>query len=126
GKLDINANGLVVDHSAGSDAASLTSMRTQLAAGYNNGDWQGNGITSSTVAAAPNHGIGYGLASDLVAPNGGEFMGATVDGSSVVARETILGDANLDGTVAFPDLVRLAQNYNSTNATWAQGDFSYD
>lgn len=35
------------------------------------------------------------------------------------------GDANLDGQVAFDDLLTLAQNYGlSHGATWAQGDFN--
>ena len=37
-----------------------------------------------------------------------------------------LGDANLDGTVDFNDLVKLAQNYNTTGKTWFNGDFTYD
>jgi hypothetical protein len=34
-----------------------------------------------------------------------------------------LGDANLDGTVSFPDLVALAQNYTQKGRNWFQGDF---
>jgi hypothetical protein len=36
------------------------------------------------------------------------------------------GDANLDGTVGFGDLVALAQNYGGNNTNWFQGDFNYD
>jgi hypothetical protein len=38
------------------------------------------------------------------------------------------GDANLDRTVDFTDLVTLARNYNTTGSqlTWDQGDFNYD
>jgi hypothetical protein len=36
------------------------------------------------------------------------------------------GDANLDGTVDFNDLVALAQNYNTSGKTWFHGDFTYD
>ena len=53
-------------------------------------------------------------------------MGQTVDGSSILVRYTITGDANLDGTVGFIDLVRLAQNYGGTNNVWSTGDFTYD
>ncbi len=35
-------------------------------------------------------------------------------------------DANHDGAVDFNDLVPLAQNYNTTGKTFAQGDFNYD
>jgi hypothetical protein len=36
------------------------------------------------------------------------------------------GDANADGTVSFPDLVLLAQNYGASARTWSEGDFDYD
>jgi hypothetical protein len=39
----------------------------------------------------------------------------------------LAGDANHDRTVDFNDLVRLAQNYNTTGGkTWADGDFTGD
>jgi hypothetical protein len=45
----------------------------------------------------------------------------------VLVRYTISGDANLDGAVGFPDLVRVAQNYGTASgATWSRGDFNYD
>ena len=59
------------------------------------------------------------------------FLGATVDKSTIVTRYTLLGDATLDGAVDFNDLVKLAQNYNttvsnSTDSWWNHGDFTYD
>jgi hypothetical protein len=37
------------------------------------------------------------------------------------------GDANLDGTVGFPDLLILAQHYGATTgASFSTGDFNYD
>jgi hypothetical protein len=36
------------------------------------------------------------------------------------------GDANRDRVVDFNDLVKLAQNYNSSGKTWADGDFTGD
>ena len=55
-------------------------------------------------------------------------MGSPVDGDAVLTRYTLLGDATLDGTVNFNDLVNLAQNYNIVNGTrtWYTGDFTYD
>jgi hypothetical protein len=48
-----------------------------------------------------------------------------------VARYTLAGDATLDGAVDFNDLVKLAQNYNTsvkdvTESWWNRGDFTYD
>jgi hypothetical protein len=49
-----------------------------------------------------------------------------VDGSAVLVRYVLAGDADLDGEVGFSDLVRLAQNYNDSGRTWSGGDFDYD
>jgi hypothetical protein len=53
-----------------------------------------------------------------------------VDGSAVLVRYTLSGDATLDGQVDFNDLVKLAQNYNTTlpatGSAWFRGDFNYD
>jgi hypothetical protein len=66
----------------------------------------------------------------VLGPTGGPFGGATVDGSAVLVRYTLSGDATLDGTVDFNDLVKLAQNYNTTvpasGSAWYRGDFNYD
>ena len=54
-------------------------------------------------------------------------MGQTVDATAILARNTLPGDATLDATVDFNDLVKLAQNYNTIGGkTWAQGDFTGD
>src|SRR6185436_13563520 len=46
---------------------------------------------------------------------------------AVLIRYVLKGDANLNGTVDFADLVALAQNYNSSGEVpWNRGDFTYD
>ncbi|MFT3788417.1 MAG: autotransporter-associated beta strand repeat-containing protein [Tepidisphaeraceae bacterium] len=45
---------------------------------------------------------------------------------TITAAVTLPGDATLDGTVNFSDLLALAANYNSTSGIWAMGDFNYD
>jgi hypothetical protein len=128
GRLDITNNRLIVDYAPGNSP--IVSIRQQLASGYNAAGtlWAGNGIVSSTAAADPTSGIGYGEASDLVGPGGGTFGTEPVDASTVVARFTRFGDATLDGIVDFNDLVKLAQNYNTVDGArlWSQGDFTYD
>ena len=133
GRVDLMSNALVVDHGAGNDTASLKSVRQQIVSGFHGGDWAGPGIASSTITGG--RGIGYALASEVLPfANGATtdtFRGATVDKTSVVARTTLLGDATVDGTVDFNDLVKLAQNYNTTVSTtteswWTHGDFTYD
>jgi hypothetical protein len=129
GKIDLADNGLIVDYTG---ASPIKDVRSLIIAGRNGGHWTGNGITSSDAAAFPNKtAIGYAEASELLGPGGGIFMGQQADGDSLLVRETIVGDANLDGTVGFADLVKVAQNYdrivsNTTDSWWASGDFNYD
>ena len=56
------------------------------------------------------------------------FRGQTLnDNTAVLVSYTLYGDANLDRSVDFNDLVPLAQNYNTAGGkTWAQGDFPGD
>jgi hypothetical protein len=66
---------------------------------------------------------------------------ATIAGSAIVDRAgnavgggenytfdffRLAGDANLDRSVSFEDLVALAQNYEQPGRTWLQGDFDGD
>jgi hypothetical protein len=128
GRLDLTNGRLIVDYAAGNSP--MASIQQQIVSGYNalGTLWGGNGIVSSSAAGDPTTGLGYGEASDLLGPAGGTFGSEVVDGDAVLVRYTKIGDANLDGSVGFNDLVRLAQNYNSGGgaATWAQGDFTYD
>ena len=45
---------------------------------------------------------------------------------AILVRLTRPGDATLDGTVNFADLLVLSQNYNASGRTWDQGDSNYD
>jgi fibronectin-binding autotransporter adhesin len=136
GKLDLTNNGLIVNYSASDiagDQAAASSIRSQLIAGYGpNHDWKGaTGITSATAAAGSLGAVGYALAGDVLPFTDGSsdvFMGVTIDKSTVIARYTLAGDVNLDGSVDFLDLAKLAQSYNVTDGTrqWSTGDVNYD
>jgi len=67
-----------------------------------------DGVYDSTASSTT--GVGYDISS----------------GTYLLARKTLLGDATLDGSVDFNDLVKLAQNYNTTGTYWTSGDFTYD
>jgi hypothetical protein len=56
------------------------------------------------------------------------FAGITVDDTAVIVRHVLKGDTNLNGEVAFEDLLTVAQNYdaNGTGKTWVTGDFDGD
>jgi autotransporter-associated beta strand protein len=131
GTVDVTDNALVVRFAPGSDARAAAAVRAHLAAARNGAaaDWRGAGITADAAIADPAaRAVGYALSSELLGPTGGTFMGAPVDGSSVVVRATLAGDATLDGRVDFADLVRLAQTYDTSGPAvdWLDGDFDYD
>lgn len=53
----------------------------------------------------------------------GTWGGQPVDSSSVLVLYTLFGDVNVDRTVNFDDLLRLAQNYGATSGKdWTDGD----
>ena len=126
GQLDLTDNALVVEYA--DPFSPLADVRTAVVSGYGGGNWTGNGIISSTAAADPTRAVGYGEASSVLGPAGGTFVGQAVDGTAVLVRLTLKGDANLDGVVGFPDLVALAQNYNTLtgDVPWNRGDFTHD
>lgn len=122
GKLDLTDHGLVVEYTGVSPVAGV---RAQLAAGRNNGLWNGNNGIGSSLANNNGKAIGYAEATDLGSP--ATFLGIAVDSSSILLRYTFNGDTNLDGIVNFDDLLKLAQNYDTlATGTWRNGDFTYD
>ncbi len=57
----------------------------------------------------------------------GVQIGWTDDGvSKLTLQRALAGDATLDGTVNFDDLLNLAANYNQSGKSWGQGDSTYD
>jgi len=113
GKIDLADNSLIVDYNAG--ASPLPAVRAAVLA---------KSITSSALTSRS--AIGYAEATDVPVTS---RQGA--DDGAVIVRQTLAGDANLDGAVDFNDLVRLAQSYNTqvstaTDSWWAHGDFTGD
>lgn len=127
GRVDLADTAMIVDYPVGGTSP-LSGVRALLARGYAGGTWAGDGITSSEAAGRANRALGYGEAGDVLGAGGGVFQGQPADGSSVVVRYTVAGDASLDGRVSFDDLLRLARHYNASGATatWSVGDFNYD
>lgn len=107
GTLDIGNGAVTVNYSGASPLASIQGL---LASAMDGGAWDGTGITSSTLAGG-----------------GGSRAIADVDiGAAVKLTLALNGDADGNGTVAFADLLVLAQDYNRTGQDWSQGDFNYD
>jgi autotransporter-associated beta strand protein len=116
--LDISGASLVVNYEGASPAASL---RARLSSAFAGGAWTGTGLTSS-VAQGTQRMVGYAHSSVMSSVNIEDVM---LDSTSLLVRLTLGGDATLDSTVNFDDLLRLAAKYNQAG-TWDEGDFNYD
>jgi autotransporter-associated beta strand protein len=123
--LDLNNNSLIVDYDPLDPQSPLGQIQDQLKSGYAGGAWNGPGIQSSAAAATTNTALGYAESSVVLGAGGGTFKGQSVDGTAVLVRYTLYGDANLDGTVDTVDFNNLASNF-SQSGNWSQGDFNFD
>jgi hypothetical protein len=114
GQLDLGNNLLTLHYPPGQSPQ--TTIRSYLASGYNNGAWNGPGIASSAAGGA--YALGFADSADGVV--------AGLSANTVIVKYTQTGDLNLDGSVAFSDLLALAQHYGQPSAKWDQGDINYD
>ena len=117
--LDIGDNHIILnDPSGGIDAT----IRAYLAAGYNNGNWNGTSATAGTIitsaATGTKYGIGYADGAD------GGISG--ISSGQLEVKYTLYGDANLDGSVNSIDFGDMAANFGKSGKVWDQGDFNYD
>ena len=130
-KLDLENNTAIVWE------APASAVRTQVLAGRGStglgGAWTGNGITSSSVAAAnaaqpESLSIGYAENGSLPLGPYDEFHLVPVEPESVLVAVTRTGDANLDGVVNDDDVTIVGAMYapGVANPHWAMGDFDYN
>jgi autotransporter-associated beta strand protein len=117
GKLDVTDNSVVLRSS------SLAAVKALITTGFNGGNWQGAGITSSSAAASSTNAIGF-------ASNGvlgkSSFAGVTgLDANDILAKYTYYGDADLSGAVTLDDFTLFLLGYQNGGSTWLQGDFDY-
>ena len=115
GKLDITNNSFAINYGSGNPSP-LTTIRGYLKSGYGTGGWTGAGIVSSTAIATTGH---YGIA-----------YADSIDGAAagqILLKYDRFGDADLNNTVDFNDLLLLAKSYGATTgAFWTGGDFDYN
>jgi beta-glucanase (GH16 family) len=118
--LDLLANAMVVDHTGASVA---TSVRGLLITGRGSGTWNATGLTSS-AADGTHTALGYAEAAAL----GGSLPAVfgSVDGSAILVRYTLLGDADLNAAVDTLDFNFLAASFGQSSQSWINGDFNYD
>jgi len=123
GVLDLTDNAAVVDYAGPNPAADI---RADIIEGRAGGAWTGPGIRSATAAGSASLAVGYAESPDVFASFPATFLGQTIDNTTVLIRTTLLGDANLDGTVNIGDFSQLAASFNLATNKWAKGDFNYD
>ena len=120
GILDITNNKLFIDYGTGADP--IASIATWIANGYYG--LTGPQIISSSIAAADaasglSYGIGYADSADPGNP-------ANLPSGTIEVMFTLLGDANLDGTVNSEDFTPFSHNLGESGMMWDDGDFNYD
>ncbi len=117
----VNVNGaLFIDYGGGPDPIA------SIAAWIKNGfyDLPGPAIISSDVAtddalSGYSYGIGYADSADPGNP-------ANLPSGTIEILYTLLGDANLDGTVNAEDFTQFSHNLGKSGQMWDDGDFNYD
>jgi hypothetical protein len=111
GTLDVKNNEVVIHN------GNLSTITSEVAAGYAGGTWSGNGITSSTAQADPTH---------------VHAVGVEQIGTDVKVAYTYYGDANLSGAVDGSDYSLIDSSYlnertsHTSISGWQNGDFNYD
>ena len=113
--LDIENDHIIVNYASGSDP--IAAIRGYLLTGFNNGHWNGPGILSSTAAANSHYGIGFA--------DGADRAVAGLSSGQIELKYTLLGDANLDGTVNGSDFSIVAANFGTGATNWDQGNFLF-
>jgi hypothetical protein len=118
-RLDLANNAAIIDHAGASPSSTV---RAQILAGRGGPglgqSWNGNGITSSAVAAANTaepESRSIAFAENATLPLGPftTFRGQPVDDTALLIAYTRTGDANLDGLVNDNDVTiqRRAARY---------------
>jgi hypothetical protein len=113
--LNLENNFLMIDYANGSDP--IATITGYLKSGRNNGGWNGVGIESSSVATYPSYAIGYSDGKDGVVQG--------LPSGQIEVKFTLLGDANLDGTVNGSDFSIVAANFGLGVTNWDEGNFLY-
>ena len=116
--VDLGNNELIVDYGA---TDPISAIRSYIINGRNGGLWNGTSGINSSVAALPanNHyGIGYA--------DGADGVVAGLSSGQIEIKYTLLGDADLDGSVTGSDFTALVGNLGKSVTAWVKGDFDYD
>ncbi len=116
--LDLTNTHLFIDYGSGSDP--ISSIAGYIKSGYNGGNWNGPGIISSNAQSLTN-GLHYGVGF----ADGADKIVSGLPSGEIELKYTLLGDANLDGTVNGSDFSILAANFGKGVTNWDQGNFLF-
>jgi hypothetical protein len=119
--LDITNNHLIIGYTAATKATVDANIRSYIISGRNGGTWTGTTGIVSSVAALPsnaNYGIGYA--------DGADGVVSGLSSGQIEIKYTLLGDADLDGSVTGNDFTILVSHLGKSVTRWDQGDFDYD
>lgn len=113
GSVQLNGNSAIINYSG---ASPLSDVRADVSAGR---------IATSFSQSDSRIAVGYAEASTIGA---GSFGGVALDGTAVLLRPTLKGDADLNAIVNITDFAQLAANFNitGTSAVWSAGNFNHD
>jgi autotransporter-associated beta strand protein len=125
--LDITNNHLIINYGAAGGGDPMTTVYQWLKEGYNNGSWNGGvGFTPSIISSSAQtltNGLKYGIG--WADGNDGVHDVAGLSTGQIELKYTLLGDANLDGSVNGSDFSILAANFGLGVTNWDQGNFLY-
>jgi hypothetical protein len=133
-RLDFGRSLIAVDYPEFTTSLSpLTAITDRLVTGFNGGTWDGPGIISSDILAADPAVFTVRLTEASAIGITGPTPwagGATIDATTVLFGFTFRADNNLDQSVGFTDLLKIAQNFGLTDldplTSWSLGDSSGD
>ena len=135
GTLDIGNNGLVIVYGSGQDP--YASIDDMIRSGFDAGNWDGTGITSSLGRAAANSHTPLNIGLADFTPGVGNFSsatfivfeGQTIATNAVLVRLTYMDDLVLAGDLsaqdATSDALIFAADYGA-GTTWSLGDLNHD
>jgi Immunoglobulin I-set domain/Immunoglobulin domain len=116
-KLNLQSNDLIVHN------GNLSAITGSIAAGYNGGTWNGNGIFSSTAAGTKNTELGV----ELNTKGATSFDGEAVTSADVLVVYTFDGAADFSTrSVDANDYITIDNGFVHHMTDFADGDFNYD
>jgi T5SS/PEP-CTERM-associated repeat protein len=119
GTLDITNNRLFIDYGTGPDPiASIAQWITNGFYGLSGPQIISSAIATADTASGLSYGIGYA--------DGADGIVAGLPSGEIEIMFTLLGDANLDGTVNAEDYTSFSHNIGQSGMYWDDGDFNYD